>query len=440
MRKLILLFVSILLLTPLFVSIAASNPMNFKLYKLETNPNDKVLLIMSGIQGDEPGGFNATSIFIKNYKIKSGNVWVIPNLNQYSIIKNNRGIYGDMNRKFAALNRNDPEYELIQEIKKIILDERVATILHLHDGSGFYREKYISNLLNQNRWGNCSIIDQDSLFEDKDLNNKISEVVNYINRNLLKELHRYRVKNTNTALGDKEQEKSLTYFATLNKKMAFANEASKNLSLNERVYYHLLAIEGMLNNLGIKFERNFEFNLKTIDKLINDENMDISINEIIKLPLFNLKNKLDFFPIDKNNLSFESNTPIISLSKEKQKYKIKNGNKNITYLNPFFIEFDEELQSVKLNIDNEEIEAKIGSIVNVKDSFKILSLPQAYRVNVIGYFRKNIINEAEINIQRKDLMNQFSIDKNSNKFRIEFYKKEGGKEKFAGMIILDFQS
>ena len=437
MRKIL---VSILL--PLFVSIAASNPMNFNLYKLESNSSKPVLLIMSGIQGDEPGGFNATSIFIKNYKIKSGNVWVIPNLNQYSIIKNNRGIYGDMNRKFAALNESDPEYELIQEIKKIILDSKVEAILHLHDGSGFYREKYINHLLNQNRWGNCSIIDQDSLFEDKDLNNKISYVVDYINSNLLKELHRYRVKNTNTALGDKEQEKSLTYFATLNKKMAFANEASKNLSLNERVYYHLLAIEGMLNNLGIKFERNFEFNLKTIDKLINDENMDISINGIIKLPLFNIKNKLDFFPLDKNNLSFESNTPIISLSKEKQKYKIKNGNKNIAYLNPFFIEFDSGLMNAKLNVDGEELEAKIGDIIKVKNVFKIINLDENYRVNVIGYTKKNTINEAEIDIEKKDLINKFSIDKNGNKFRIEFYKKanEEEKEKFSGMIIVDFSN
>ena len=437
MRKIL---VSILL--PLFVSIAASNPMNFNLYKLESNPSKPVLLIMSGIQGDEPGGFNATSIFIKNYKIKSGNVWVIPNLNQYSIIKNNRGIYGDMNRKFAALSKNDPEYRIIQEIKKIILDSRVEAILHLHDGSGFYREKYINNLLNQNRWGNCSIIDQDTLFEDKDLNNKISYVVDYINSNLLKELHRYRVKNTNTALGDKEQEKSLTYFATLNKKMAFANEASKSLSLNERVYYHLLAIEGMLDNLGIKFERNFEFNLKTIDKLINDENMDISINGIIKLPLFNLKNKLDFFPLDKNNLSFESNTPIISLSKEKQKYKIKNGNKNIAYLNPFFIEFDNGLENAKLNVDGEELEAKIGDIIKVKNVFKIINLDENYRVNVIGYTKKNTINEAEINIEKKDLINKFSIDKNGNKFRIEFYKKANSeeKEKFSGMIIVDFSN
>ena len=347
-----------------------------------------------------------------------------------------------MNRKFAALSKNDPEYRIIQEIKKIILDSRVEAILHLHDGSGFYREKYINNLLNQNRWGNCSIIDQDTLFEDKDLNNKISYVVDYINSNLLKELHRYRVKNTNTALGDKEQEKSLTYFATLNKKMAFANEASKSLSLNERVYYHLLAIEGMLDNLGIKFERNFEFNLKTIDKLINDENMDISINGIIKLPLFNLKNKLDFFPLDKNNLSFESNTPIISLSKEKQKYKIKNGNKNIAYLNPFFIEFDNGLENAKLNVDGEELEAKIGDIIKVKNVFKIINLDENYRVNVIGYTKKNTINEAEINIEKKDLINKFSIDKNGNKFRIEFYKKANSeeKEKFSGMIIVDFSN
>lgn len=435
MRK-IILFVFIFLLN------LDSKPIDFSLYKLDSSSGgnlEPALLIISGIQGDEPGGFNATSIFIKHYKIHNGNVWVVPNLNQYSILKNNRGIYGDMNRKFAYLNKDDPEYQIIQNIKNIILDDNIVRILHLHDGSGFYRENYINNLLNQNRWGNCSIVDQNTLFTYDDLNTEVSKIVSHINDNLLNELHRYRVRNTNTSKGDKEQEKSLTYFATLNKKMAFANEASKSLPLNQRVYYHLLAIEGMLKNMDISFERDFNLDIKTINNLINDKNMNIVINNIIELPLYNIKSTINFFPIQKNDISFYSNTPIVWLFEDKEAFRIKNGNKNIVHLKPFFVDFDYSLKNVNLVVDGNEIESPIGTIVPVKDSFLVPLLD--YRVNVIGFQKKELQQEAGIEIKRSDLMDKFSIDKANTKFRIEFYKQEkNAPDKFAGMIIVDFSN
>ncbi|RDU65118.1 M99 family carboxypeptidase catalytic domain-containing protein [Helicobacter sp. MIT 14-3879] len=434
MRKLLFLIIFVIL---------HSKPIDFSLYKLDsvTPTNRPALLILSGIQGDEPGAFNATSILIKHYKILNGNVWVVPNLNQYSILKNNRGIYGDMNRKFAELSINDPEYKIIQDIKKIILDDDVVRVLHLHDGSGFYRDRYINNLLNQSRWGNCSIIDQNTLFEYDDLNININEIVNHINNNLLDNLHRYHVRNTNTAQGDIEQSKSLTYFATINKKMAFANEASKSLPLEQRVYYHLLAIEGMFKIMNIEFKKDFELNTSNIKNLINDKNMNIVINDIIELPLYNIKNSLNYFPIQKDNLRFYSNTPIIWLFEDGNNFRIKNGNKNIVYLKPFFIDFDDSLKNVSLVVDDNEVEIPIGTIIKVKDSFSVNMLP--YRVNIIGYSSNKLGNsdtEAGITIKRDDLIDKFSIDKTSSKFRVEFYKKEGNIEKFSGMIIIDFQS
>ena len=43
------------------------------------------LLIIGGIHGDEPGGYFAPAVLEKYYKIKSGNLWIIPNLNVDSI-------------------------------------------------------------------------------------------------------------------------------------------------------------------------------------------------------------------------------------------------------------------------------------------------------------------------------------------------------------------
>lgn len=422
-----------------FVDFIFAKPLDFTLYKMDSKEKtiSPVLLILSGIQGDEPGAFNATSIFIKHYKIINGNIWVVPNLNQHSILRNNRGIYGDMNRKFAYLSKDDPEFDIIENIKKLILNKDVGIILHLHDGSGFYREKYINNLLNPNRWGNCSIIDQNTLVSHNDLNERVSYMVDYINNSLLNPLHKYRVRNTNTALGDKEQEKSLTYFATINKKMAFANEASKNLPLSKRVYYHLLAIEGMLSSLDIKFEKDFVLDVNTISSLINSKDMDITINNIIKLPLFNLKAYINHFPTQKSKLDFVSNTPVVWLFYYKNMLKIKNGNNHLAFLKPFYIDFDYGLNSVDMIIDNQKHNIKIGEIIKVKDSFKILSGP--YRVNVIGFYDKNIKNEVDIDIKKSNLINKFSLTKDNMKFRVEFYTNDDNKnEKFAGMIVVDF--
>ncbi len=81
--------------------------------------DDNTLLIVGGIQGDEPGAFMAASLITTHYKIKKGSVWVVPNLNFYSIIKRSRGPFGDMNRKFASLSNDDPDFNSVQRIKKI---------------------------------------------------------------------------------------------------------------------------------------------------------------------------------------------------------------------------------------------------------------------------------------------------------------------------------
>ncbi|MDE7448058.1 MAG: hypothetical protein K2M51_03325, partial [Helicobacter sp.] len=238
-----------------------------RVIKKEASPEQKVFLLLGGIQGDEPGGFNAAALIAsRHYTITKGNVWVVANLNQHSILENHRGIYGDMNRKFAALRDNDPEKKIIEEIKELIRNDRVEIVLHLHDGSGFYHDTYISALRNPKRWGQSSIIDQEQLdnVPHGDLNGISQRIIAEINENLLNDLHRYRVRNTNTAVQDKEQQLSLTFFTINQGKAAFANEASKNLPLRERVYYHLLAIEAMMHYLGIEFSRNFTLDPQTV--------------------------------------------------------------------------------------------------------------------------------------------------------------------------------
>ena len=94
------------------------------------NDSNHTMLLIGGIQGDEPGGFLAASLIATQYKITKGSLWVVPNLNFPSIIERSRGTKGDMNRKFAHIDKNDPDYDAVNYIKKLIVDEYVTLILN----------------------------------------------------------------------------------------------------------------------------------------------------------------------------------------------------------------------------------------------------------------------------------------------------------------------
>lgn len=402
------------------------------------------ILLIGGIQGDEPGGFNALNLFLQHYKIRQGEVWVIPNLNTHSILQNHRGIYGDMNRKFKILNKDDPEYFTIERLKKIILDDQIDFIFHLHDGSGFYREKFVSNTLNPNRWGNCSIIDQEKLGGAKygDLLHYSQNIIKHINQNALKDLHLYRIRNTHTAKEDKEMEKSLTFFAVRNKKGAMANEASKNLPVNERVYYHLLAIEGMLETIGVKFERDFILTPKNIQNLIDDENARVEIASLITLPVMGLRKKITHFPLPSkklSNIAIKSNHYIIGMLKRKNLVLLKYGNRVITQFSPLYIEFAKERIGLDFEVDGVKKEVKVGEIIKVKNDFKVLlSKDSDLRVNIIGFSpnHKMFPNEANLNVKLASLIKNYSLDVAQKQYRVEIYREKV----FMGMVIVEFEN
>ncbi|GAA7090272.1 DL-carboxypeptidase Csd4 [Helicobacter pylori] len=413
--------------------------------KAPTNVEDRDkaphLLLLAGIQGDEPGGFNATNLFLMHYSVLKGLVEVVPVLNKPSMLRNHRGLYGDMNRKFAALDKNDPEYPTIQEIKSLIAKPNIDAVLHLHDGGGYYRPIYIDAMLNPKRWGNCFIIDQDEVKGAKfpNLLAFANNTIESINAHLLHPIEEYHLKNTRTAQGDTEMQKALTFYAINQKKSAFANEASKELPLASRVFYHLQAIEGLLNQLNIPFKRDFELNPSSVHALINDKNLWAKISSLPKMPLFNLRPKLNHFPLPHNTkipqIPIESNAYIVGLVKNKQEVFLKYGNKLMTRLSPFYIEFDPSLEEVKMRLDNNDKMVKIGSVVEVKESFYIHAMDNI-RANVIGFSvsNENKPNEVGYTIRFKDFQKRFSLDKQERIYRIEFYKNDA----FSGMILVKF--
>ncbi|NOX15931.1 MAG: deacylase [Epsilonproteobacteria bacterium] len=425
------------------VTVLFGQHLDFTLIK-KGDPNSKnVLLVVGGIQGDEPGGFMAASLFSTHYKITKGAVWIVPNFNFYSIIKRNRGPFGDLNRKFVKLKTNDPDYNLIERMKKIIENKKITMVVNLHDGSGFYRTRYIDKLHQPRKWGQASIIDQDNLKNIKYGNlKKISdEVVAHVNKHLIKKEHKFRTKNTKTHIKktfeEKEMSKTLTFYAINQGKAAFGNESSKSLPVNERVYYKLLSLEKFMDIMGIKYKRKFPLNPLVVKDII-DNDIFISFNDKkIFIPLSGVRKHIRYFPLEKGaKFTFKPSSPVMTVLQKRGRYIVYYGNRKLTTLVPEYLKYDKAINSVKVNIDGKVKNIKFGTLNSVKNYFNVKA-DKRYRVNVIGYINRKHKNEVGLNIRKKQIIRRYSIDKYGKRYRVEVYDAKQ-KNKFLGMFLIEF--
>ncbi|MDL2280191.1 deacylase, partial [Desulfovibrio sp. OttesenSCG-928-G11] len=396
------------------------------------------LLVIGGIQGDEPGGFSAAALLASHYRILSGNVWVVPDLNFPSILERHRGIFGDMNRKFAALDPGDPEFATIKAIKAVLLSEPVDLVLNLHDGSGFYRPTWEDALRNPKRWGQSVIIDQEEM--EAPGFNMLFETAGFVesevNRALLDPVHRYHTYNTLTAEGNKEMAKTLSWFAVCNGKPAFGIEASKEVSTEYRAYYHLNVIEAFMRRMDIAFERDFPLNPAGVTGALNSGLALTAFEGRLALELDNVRPVLNHVPFKIKAAPEErASKPLLALVPDKRRgdWRVAYGNRTLTRLNPDYMEFDDSLTHVDLLVDGQPQRAAMGEVVNVARSFKVQEL-EGYRVNAIGAQKELKGTEAGVLLKHADFMPRFSLDKNATLFRVELYK---GKA-FAGMLLVRF--
>jgi hypothetical protein len=414
----------------------ASRHIDFTIHKLGSDRPGNTLLVIGGIQGDEPGGFNAAALLATQYKIKKGSVWVVPNLNFISIIKRSRGVHGDLNRKFAKLGRSDPEFDTISKVKRIILDEQVDLVLNLHDGSGFYRPSYVDRTHNPRRWGQSIIIDEEKIEAERfgELGDIAKQITRVVNGHLFSEEHTYHVKNTRTKLGDKEMAKTLTYYAVRNLKPAFGVEVSKNFPTHKRAYYHLRVLEAYMDLLGIEYERSFSLSASGVKGAIYDNVKLAFYDNRIFLDVANARKRLGYIPLKKSaEIVYRPSNPLIALVESGEGYRVFHGNRRITRIYPEYFEYDFSTENITMQIDGEERKAVFGDTLGVQESFMIMP-KKGYRVNVIGFRKRGISDEAGVVIGQEDIMKRFSVDKSGNIFRVEVYKDD----KFSGMVLVNF--
>ncbi len=435
-------FVHRVVLTCLFCCLpfpfnALAFPLDFTMFRLGcTTP---VVLVVGGIQGDEPGGFSAATLLATRYEFGRGTLRVVPNLNFPSIIKRSRGLYGDMNRKFARLDDKDPEYATVRRIQDLITAPDVGLVLNLHDGSGFYRPVYEDKLKNPARWGQSIIIDQEKMESGifmGDLASEADKVARQVNGKLVKPFHAVHIHNTKTADGDREMEKSLSWFAVRHNKAAFGLEASKEFSVPMRTYYHLLMVEAFLSMAGLEFSRDFELSPAGIERALG-ENLGVSFaGNRIFLPLEDARPAINRLPLPKGGVaSAITSKPIMAVlpcEGKRDGLCIHYGNRTVTLIQPEWREIEAGLDGMRVMVDGQEKFAPFGQIVDVKDTV-IINRMDGYRVNAIGLDR-GLADESGIPLTRGEFETRFSVDKGGRLFRVEVYK---GK-KLSGMFLLRF--
>lgn len=226
-------------------------------YKIYGKEPGKTLLLIGGIQGDEPGGYLSVDHYV-DLSLLKGNLIVVPRANFRSIVLNRRKINDDMNRKFADDSRSNYEAKIVSILKKLIAES--DCLLNLHDGSGFYSEKWEGPDRNPKRYGQSIISDCD-VFEDPKtgrtlhLGDMARSVCKQVNRSIRNPRNHFRFNNHKTRQEDslhKEQRKSATYYALNTFGIpAFGIETSKSLPLEQKVRHHSLAINAFMQRLGI---------------------------------------------------------------------------------------------------------------------------------------------------------------------------------------------
>jgi hypothetical protein len=270
LKKIILFLIIINLRITLFAnteieSYFIGTDYELNVYTITGEEEGATLLIIGGIQGDEPAGFLSADYFV-DLTLKKGNLIVIPRANLHSIFLSQRQVNYDMNRRFKQDTPTIYEDEVVEIIKQYI--NKADLLLNLHEGSGFYRPEWEGPMHNPKRYGQCIIADTDVyLLPDKTINLKeIAEfVIDEINQHIDEKEYRYSFNNHNTISDNTihiEQRKSASYYGLTKANIpSFGIEVSKNIpSTILKKQYIKLIIKEFMKYFDIQIDYPYIFN------------------------------------------------------------------------------------------------------------------------------------------------------------------------------------
>ena len=437
------------------------------IYRIYGSEPGNTLMLIGGIQGNEPGGFLSADSYA-DMKLKKGNLIVVPRANFYSIIMNDRGPNGDMNRKFTHEDSSrSMEDKIVTILKKLISESDY--LLNLHDGSGYYYPTYISKWRNPGRFGQSIIADCESYNipeTDKTihLGDIVQKVLDKVNPHISNDLYKFHFMNTRTSATNsahKEQRKSATYYAlNVHHIPAFGVETSKFLpSIDLKVLFHNLVINAFMeefdivphspgftldtpalkyvvvsinNETAIVINKGESLNISKGDS-INITHIESNYERGLSLDILGYGDINDY----RKDITIDEDTVMI-VRKDNEKFgeiPIKVGEKpvsrpcrsTVVTLPPEKIEyFSIELNGMEILLpEGGTCDIVKGDIVKVVEVF-----PRSLRnctVNFKGFVGDQTNNTGEdrgYDVDTGDLLKRFSTNKKGNNYRVVVKKDE----------------
>lgn len=415
-------------------------------------PGPKVLVI-GGIHGDEPGGYLAADYALEGV-VGKGEIHVIPRMNKRAIILNRRGVYADMNRLFEHdISPRIPEQRTVRELISII--PQYDYILSLHDGGGFYHPEYIDNVRNPRRYGQSIIIDTDIYHETRHgtvcLQCIAEEIIQTLNGQILHEDHQFRVNNHNTASPQTihaEQRTSLTFFTLTQLGVpAFCMEASKLLpDINQKVFYHINAIEGFAAAVGIEYHRPWNTyadigiflahtdHLHSVTIAINGAartmppsgRIHVRPGDSIAVQEINASSPIGWYPDIYGTGFYDDSLRSFSVAEE-TKIVIRRNNEDRGIIEVRLA--DEPTEFFEALVDGEIHLLRQGQVVHVHERFKILrgftDRGEETMVNVAGYvppgLEGKIPDDRGYALHPEELDWRYSVDRRGLQYRVHSF-------------------
>jgi len=433
------------------------------------------MMIIGGIQGDEPGGYIAADLYA-DMLLEKGNLIVIPRANFYSIRKNKRGVNGDMNRKFSpkAPKHGDYDDRIVEILKQLM--SRSDVLLNLHEGSGFYYPEYVSLMRNPMKYGQSIIIDALTYTHTDgktiDLEGPALRVIKEINRNIKNPDHLFHLNNHDTFSENsrhKEQRGSATFNAlTLFGIPGYGIETSKSIrSIETKVKYETLAINAFMREYGIVPEHPSIYLPKPeLDHLVvtivgnpnpfavkNGASLSVPRGSAIKVTsvVANYKRGISIDIIGHGNTNDLNREAVILAPTAIKVYKdaYQCGNIRIDILNTkdrivsphvHIVSLDQ----IKIRVGNKNYVVSSGDTLHIVkgDLIRIIEAwttdptDSDFRINFRGFVGNKSFNDAEdrgYDIDTaKDLIERYSIGENGDLFRIEAIK---GRDSIGSVYV-----
>lgn len=228
-------------------------------YKIYGAEKGKTLMIIGGIQGDEPGGYLSADLYA-DMALRKGNLIVVPRANFFSIIEHKRAINWDMNRRFIPINSKEHYEDKIVEILKGLM-AKSDYLLNLHEGSGFFRESWEGGLKNPMRFGQSIIADADIYYSKEKganilLGDMARKIAGRVNEKTDNQQYHFRFNNHRTFEKNTmhpEQKKSATFYALSTYGIpAFGIETSKEIKdIEAKVRMQTMVINSFMDEFGI---------------------------------------------------------------------------------------------------------------------------------------------------------------------------------------------